>query len=414
MPVMEVSCAQLAKKVLQVTRPKSTRLNQVWRATSLCSWKRKRNRHLDRRGEDGIPDFGVSNLNSQRGLTFLEFIILLGIIAVLLAVSGGLYSQIFAQQRQLDEKAEIVNLTGQLSILRQSSSICSCNIARLPSFDTQTLADYKASMPSLQIWDPTCSSATSTLIATESSGLTPNRSVKAQSIDLSALVKITDSIYKLDLKIPLIGKAAELKPLVLKNLLVYTQSDPPTEPSSRRRKILGCVPLTGPGEHLLLVDQKPAGTPGGTCQAYKWNRRVFTRVLMDDHGIVSTPRDKDGMFSEPAALTDVPLKAGTYTCELTASVNYAWSNTQARLVNADTGETLLLGTSESTGAQKPSAMRSVVKGRFTLPSASHVRLESFIATARSAELNTQSNCLGDRAQSGAPEVFSTLDCWRLP
>lgn len=348
------------------------------------------------------------------GLTFPEFIILLGISAILITISAALYSQIFAQQRHLDDKAEIVNLTGQLSVLRQSTSICSCNLSRLSYFDTEALSQFSGHVPALQIWDPACANATSTLIATESSGLAPGRSLKARSIDFTDLAKVTDTIYKIDLRVPLIGQDGAAKALELKNILVYTAADPITEPTSRHRKIVGCVPFTGPGEHLVLADQRAKGTPGGHCQVMQWNRRVFTRVLMDDYGVVSAKRNAEGFFTEPASIADIELKRGTYSCEITAPVHYAASNMQARLVDASTGETLITGTSEASGGVKPSVMRSLVKGRFTLSSSGRVRLESFISPSRTADLNTLNNCLGVPAQSGAAEVYSTFDCWRLP
>jgi len=115
--------------------------------------------------------------------------------------------------------------------------------------------------------------------------------------------------------------------------------------------------VSGAAPYICIQDQKTQNTAGGTFTSGAWQTRTLNTIISDTVGIASL------------AANQVTLQPGTYRCFITCPAVNVQAH-QARLQNITDGATLLVGTTEWTFATANGAVtRSVIIGRFGLPSA---------------------------------------------
>ncbi|MBI5671126.1 MAG: hypothetical protein HZC41_24280 [Chloroflexi bacterium] len=126
--------------------------------------------------------------------------------------------------------------------------------------------------------------------------------------------------------------------------------------------------LTG---YILLRDEKPAGTDGGTFTAGAWQTRDLNNRVVDTGGYAAL------------AANQITLAAGTYRCRIQCPA-YGVNKHQARLYNLTNAATLLVGSSQRNPSTGNQTIPSIIVGRFTLASAKVLevqhRCETTLAT----------------------------------
>lgn len=146
--------------------------------------------------------------------------------------------------------------------------------------------------------------------------------------------------------------------------------------------------------YLEYRHQMPDGTAGGGATAGSWFTRTLTVESADSAGIGSL------------ASNVVTLPAGTYECEISVP-GFKVNLHQARLYNVTGAAVLLYGTTEKSGGGQDVVTHSTVTGRFTLGSATDVRVEHRVSTDRATD------GLGAAATFGNVEVYTVARFWKV-
>lgn len=123
------------------------------------------------------------------------------------------------------------------------------------------------------------------------------------------------------------------------------------------------------GSIVILADQKPSGTDGGTFTSAAWRTRDINTEVADPDGLATI------------AANQITLAAGTYRCQISCPCNHTNSH-QARLQNITDATTLVTGTSENTGSGDSVNTRSFIIGRFTLAVAKVLEIQHQAQTTR--------------------------------
>lgn len=108
--------------------------------------------------------------------------------------------------------------------------------------------------------------------------------------------------------------------------------------------------LTG---YILLRDEKPLGTDGGTFTAGAWQTRDLNTKVADP-----------GSYASLVA-NQITLPAGTYRCRIQCPA-YLVNKHQARLYNVTNAAVLALGSTQRNPSGGSPTVPSIVTGRFTL------------------------------------------------
>lgn len=149
-------------------------------------------------------------------------------------------------------------------------------------------------------------------------------------------------------------------------------------------------PVGGRGAaYVLIRDEQPSGTDGGTFTAGSWQTRALNTVAAGAAGIVSL------------SSSQITLAAGTYRLWASAPALGVGGH-QARWQNITAGATAITGTTELAGT---SQTRSVVAGRFTITASAVFELQHACAVTHS------SSGLGAAASLGT-EVYAEVALWR--
>ena len=146
-----------------------------------------------------------------------------------------------------------------------------------------------------------------------------------------------------------------LKKLTLANLKTYVRNA-----------------TAAPGDYILVIDQKPAGTPGGTFTSGSWEVRDIQTTVADTGSLIT------GLGASILGLT-----AGTYRVRISCPANNVTRH-QARLYNLSDSAVELVGTSETTNAAGI-VTRSLIEGRITIASAKGFSIEHRCSSTRATD-----------------------------
>lgn len=148
--------------------------------------------------------------------------------------------------------------------------------------------------------------------------------------------------------------------------------------------------LTG---YILVRDQKPLGTDGGTFTAGAWQTRELNTLVNNEGGYASL------------AANQITLAAGTYYCRAQCSA-YSVNKHQARLYNYTTAAPLLLGSTQRNPTTNNTTIPSIIVGRFTLPAARVLEVQHRCETTQAA--------IGYGSNAGFDtEIYTIAEFWRM-
>lgn len=146
-------------------------------------------------------------------------------------------------------------------------------------------------------------------------------------------------------------------------------------------------------DYILIVDEKAAGTDGGTATSGSWTTRTVNTEKADtsNHASISS--------------NQITLAAGTYRCEITCPA-VGVDQHKARLRNITDGSTTLVGTSEYSNSTAGTQSNSQIVGRFTISSTKVFEIQHRFATTLA------NNGLGVNSNFGEVEVYTIAKFWR--
>lgn len=108
-------------------------------------------------------------------------------------------------------------------------------------------------------------------------------------------------------------------------------------------------------DYLLVCDAKPSGTQGGTFTSGAWRTRDINTEISDIGNICTISSNQ------------IILSGGLYICDISCPA-YGVNSHRARLQSITSGTTILSGSSEYSANTANSTTRSVIKGKFLVPS----------------------------------------------
>lgn len=141
------------------------------------------------------------------------------------------------------------------------------------------------------------------------------------------------------------------------------------------------------------VDEKSAGTDGGTSSGGSWVARTINTVRKNEIGATLSGNE-------------ITLPSGDYYCEGSAPV-YNGNNHRIRLWDTSSGVVLLTGTNAYAPQGADAQTRSSISGRFTLSAQRSVRMEHFIQTG------IATRGFGRSVSDALPSVFADIRIWKV-
>ncbi len=153
-------------------------------------------------------------------------------------------------------------------------------------------------------------------------------------------------------------------------------------------------------KYILVEDQEPSGTTGGAFTSGAWYTRTLNTIVHDDTGAVILN-----------GYSTVSVPAGTYRFRASApAMGVDTHRCCLQMLNAEFSgyTTIAYGTSEDTAGTTYVTTRSVVCGAFSSTVAQRIKVQHRSAT-------TQSNpwAMGNAANFGTPEIYTTLELWKV-
>jgi hypothetical protein len=146
------------------------------------------------------------------------------------------------------------------------------------------------------------------------------------------------------------------------------------------------------GEYIKLVDSKANTTTGGGATAGSWLKRTVTE-------------ETDTGNNVSVSSSVIVLAAGTYTCTISAPA-YQCNTHQTRLRNTTGGTTILMGTSERSGATSGVVSRSFIVGRFTIAASQNVEIQHRVGTTQATD------GFGQAGSFGETEIYTIAEFWK--
>jgi len=155
--------------------------------------------------------------------------------------------------------------------------------------------------------------------------------------------------------------------------------------------------LTAASNGVLIVqDEKPSGTDGGSTVASTWTTRTLNTVRVATIAGVSLSSNR------------VTLPAGTYRVRASSPVGRGGAmRHKCRVYNITDGSTLILGSSEHNGGSSSQVTRSFATGQFTLASTKDIVLQYWTNVARATD------GLGLATSSGENEVYGIMEIEKI-
>lgn len=149
----------------------------------------------------------------------------------------------------------------------------------------------------------------------------------------------------------------------------------------------------GGSDYIIIRDEKPSGTSGGTFIPSTWQTRILNTEVADagNHATLNN--------------NQITLQPGTYTVRASAPGYYV-NQHKIRLQNITDGATVLVGTAEYSGQGGNGIQtRSEITGTFTLNATKTLEIQHYgAATAGSQGLGVQ-------LSNGSPEIYTTVEFW---
>jgi len=152
---------------------------------------------------------------------------------------------------------------------------------------------------------------------------------------------------------------------------------------------------TQDAKYILIVDEKPAHTTGGTFAAGAWRTRTLNTIRNNDDNIAALNNNR------------ITLPAGTYIIECSAPALYVKFH-QARLQNITDNVTVVAGTSEmSTNSTVAVSNRSCINAVVTIDSPKVFEIQHYCSDSLSTD------GFGASADTGLSEVYTIFQAWKV-
>ena len=149
--------------------------------------------------------------------------------------------------------------------------------------------------------------------------------------------------------------------------------------------------------YVQLVDNKVAGTQGGTATSGTWETRSLKNKL----------HDPDSVCSFDSGNNQITLDAGTYEFDISCPA-YKVGSHSARLRNITTGVTLQQGTvAYSDTAGTYAQTRSFIKGRFTIAASQVLEIQHRVGTTNAT------NGYGKAGTIGTYDTYTVAEFWKI-
>ncbi len=159
----------------------------------------------------------------------------------------------------------------------------------------------------------------------------------------------------------------------------------------------GTTAWTTPG-FQVYVDSKPVTTTGGASAGAAWQTRTLN---------TASSGNLDGTSTTLAANVITFVVAGTYTIRASAP-GYRVANTQIRIWSVTAGTSLVVGTSEYTGAALAPGVtvRSIVEYGGAIAAGTQIRIEQYTQAVNA-------DGLGVAANNGTSEIYTVVQISKL-
>jgi hypothetical protein len=136
---------------------------------------------------------------------------------------------------------------------------------------------------------------------------------------------------------------------------------------------------------LVVCEQQPSNTPGGTATVGAWTNRVLNTTI---YNTISGASLASNVISLPAGTYDIDASMPTSSCQ----------HFQGALYNQTASAFVVVGTSELSASNTQT--RSFIQGRFTLATTSSLAIRYYCSSSFST------NDLGDAVGSGQVETYT--------
>jgi hypothetical protein len=149
----------------------------------------------------------------------------------------------------------------------------------------------------------------------------------------------------------------------------------------------------GAEDYILIRDEKPSGTHGGTFTLGAWQTRTLNTEVEDTGGHASL------------AANQITLAAGTYRVRAHCPA-YLVNKHKCKLYNVTDASDIIIGTSELTATTDNGYSRSFLEGRFTIAAPKVIELQHRgIVTKTTTGFGVGINIL-------VIEVYSVVEFWK--
>jgi len=145
--------------------------------------------------------------------------------------------------------------------------------------------------------------------------------------------------------------------------------------------------------YAIIVDQKSAGTGGGTFSSGSYFTRDLNTILSDPDSIVTISSN------------EFTLQAGTYFVKVSAPA-FGVNRHKCLLRNQTDGADITYGTSAYAASAASVQTRSFISSRFTLTGAKALRIRHKCDTTKSG------NGYGVETSHGIPEIYTIVEIFK--
>jgi hypothetical protein len=149
-------------------------------------------------------------------------------------------------------------------------------------------------------------------------------------------------------------------------------------------------------DYILIREEEPAGTAGGTCTAGSWITRILNTEVTDsaNHATIAS--------------NQITLQPGTYRIQASAPA-YAVNQNQTRFYNITDSATTIVGSSEYaaySSGNYASSTRSTVNGQFTIIDPKTFELQHRCTTTIAGSGFGSGNSFGE------VQIYSIVELWK--
>lgn len=154
-----------------------------------------------------------------------------------------------------------------------------------------------------------------------------------------------------------------------------------------------------PAQYIIIREEQPSGTIGGTFTAGAWRTRILNTIAHDDTGEVTLSSNQ------------FVLPAGTYRIVASLPVYAVWRHT-GRLQNITDSEMTLQSIPGMAHATYGGTERSIIAGTFTISASKTFEIQHYCDGTKAVDGLGTANVAG---QGGSPlvNIYTNVELWKI-